>query len=417
MHYIFSPFGSAGDIHPMVGLARELQKRGHEITFVVSGYFQELVEQCGFKFVPLGTREEFLVAANHPDLWNPLRGFQHIYRNIVEPSLRPQYQAMESGYEPGQTVGVTNCLGFGALIAQDKLGMPVVSVHIQPAVIWSDFAPPELPGIGGPRWLKRFLYGFGEKFAVDRIACPSVNALRGELGLPPVRQLPRYWHSRACVACLFPDWYGAPQPDWPANLIQTDFPLWDERDGNHLPGEVESFLSAGEPPIVFTPGSANMFGKKFFEAAVEACGLLRKRAILLSRFAEQIPQRLPPGVIHFSYVPLSLLLPRCAAFVNHGGIGSVSQGLAAGIPQLIMPLAHDQFDNVARVKRLGAGDSLVPRRFVGANVARSLNALLASNSVAAACRAVAQHFAKRDGCERMAAAIEDHFGRGTSEAT
>ncbi len=107
--------------------------------------------------------------------------------------------------------------------------------------------------------------------------------------------------------------------------------------------------------LVFTPGSANLFGRSFFDAAVGACQQLGRRGILLTRFAEQLPPSLPSGVVHFDFVPLSLLLPRCAAFVNHGGIGSVSQAMAAGIPQLMMPLAHDQIDNAARIARLGVG--------------------------------------------------------------
>jgi rhamnosyltransferase subunit B len=43
------------------------------------------------------------------------------------------------------------------------------------------------------------------------------------------------------------------------------------------------------------------------------------------------------------------------ALVHHGGIGTASQAFAAGIPQLITPFAHDQFDNAARIERLGCG--------------------------------------------------------------
>ena len=56
-----------------------------------------------------------------------------------------------------------------------------------------------------------------------------------------------------------------------------------------------------------------------------------------------------------SYVSLRRLLPSCAAIVHHGGIGTTSQALAAGIPQTIGPLAFDQFDNAARVERLRCG--------------------------------------------------------------
>ena len=113
--------------------------------------------------------------------------------------------------------------------------------------------------------------------------------------------------------------------------------------------------AAGEPPIVFTPGSAMYHGQDFFRASVEACKQLNRRGILLTRHAEQIPADLPATIRHFSYAPFSLLLPRAAALVHHGGIGTSAQAMAAGCRQLITPFAHDQFDNADRLRRLGEG--------------------------------------------------------------
>src|SRR5262249_39414224 len=157
------------------------------------------------------------------------------------------------------------------------------------------------------------------------------------------------------VLAMFPDWYAPPQVDWPKPLMQADFPLWNHNSDAPLPVDVQAFLDAGEPPLVFTPGSANMHGQKFFKAAVEACQQLGRRGILLTQFAEQIPAQLPDAVRHVKYVPLDRLLCRSAAFVHHGGVGSMSQAMLAGIPQIIMPLAHDQFDNATRVKNLNIG--------------------------------------------------------------
>ena len=81
--------------------------------------------------------------------------------------------------------------------------------------------------------------------------------------------------------------------------------------------------------------------------------------------------------------------------------------MAAGIPQLVMPLGHDQFDNAARMRRLGVARSLLPGRFRGPAVAAALRELLDSAAVAAACRAVASRFAEDPRpMERAAEAIE-----------
>ena len=266
--------------------------------------------------------------------------------------------------------------------------------------------PPLMPGLFGPRWLQRLLYRTGEKFFIDPVVCPFLNEWRHELGLPPVKKITRWWNSRFGVLCMFPDWYSPPQRDWPSPLMQTDFPLWNHSSSEPLADKVEEFLQGGEPPIVFTPGSTNLHGRTFFEAGVAACTILKRRAILLTEYSDQLPSRLPDSVAHFSYVPLDLLLRRSAAFVHHGGIGSTSQAMLAGIPQVLMPLAHDQFDNANRVKRLSLGDSIPATIFSGPRLAMALKSLFDSSTVETACRQTSERLAKRDGLQRSAEAVE-----------
>ena len=110
-------------------------------------------------------------------------------------------------------------------------------------------------------------------------------------------------------------------------------------------------------------------GAEFFRAAVEACGMLGRRGILLTRHARQLPTPLPGSVRHVAFAPFEELLPLCAAVVHHGGIGTTARALAAGTPQLVLPLAWDQPDNAARVRRLGAGSSLGTRHRTPAQLA------------------------------------------------
>lgn len=410
MQFICSTFGSAGDVFPMLGLALELRSRGHKVVFATNQHFEKLVTEYDLPFQPLGSAEAFAACISHPDLWHPQRSFAHVFK-FLQPVQKQQYELYAGYATQNDAVGITNCFGFGAFLVQEKLGLPVFTLHCQPAVIWSDYDPPTLPGVAGPRWLKSLLYRIGERFFIDPVVCPFLNSWRKELGLPPMKAVTRWWNSPTGVLGLFPDWYSKPQPDWPDNVIQTDFPLWNHQSVKKLSAEVQDFLAAGEPPIVFTPGSANIHGRAFFEAAIEACVALGRRGILLTEFPDQLPSPLPPSIVHFSYVPLDALLPKASAFVHHGGVGSASQGLLAGIPQVIMPLAHDQFDNAARLKRLGMGDWIPVKKFAGPNLTMVLKSLFASPSVAASCRAAAERLAPRDGLRRAATAIEEQMSR------
>ena len=66
----------------------------------------------------------------------------------------------------------------------------------------------------------------------------------------------RWLHSPQLVIGFFPEWFAAVQPDWPPHTHLVGFPLWDTGRPGAIPEDAETFLAAGPPPIVFTPGSA-----------------------------------------------------------------------------------------------------------------------------------------------------------------
>ncbi len=411
MRVLLVPVGSHGDVHPFIGLGQALRARGHRVTYLINEYFGPLIRGLGFEMVPLGEAQLFTEAIRDPDLWDPKRGFAVVARGVLE-HARLALPRIEALYVPGETVAVGGSLAFAVRLAQEKLGMPAASVHLQPGILHSNHETPAYPGFSTPRWwptwLRRPFFDLIFARAVDPHIAPGLNALRAELGLPPVRDVMRSWvHSPELVLGFFPSWFAAPQPDWPPRVQLVGFPLYDERDATTLPEDLDAFLDSGTPPIAFTPGSANLHGRPFFEAAVDACNRLGRRGLLLTRHHESIPPHLPEGIRHVAYAPFGLLLPRVAALVHHGGVGTSAQGMAAGIPQLVMPLGHDQYDNAARMLRLGIARSLLPGRFRGPAVAAALRALIDHAEVADACRKVASRFAEDPRpMDRAAEAIE-----------
>jgi UDP:flavonoid glycosyltransferase YjiC (YdhE family) len=401
-HCLLLPIGSSGDVHPFVALGVALRQRGHRVTVITAAYFEPLIRKAGLEFVGLGTIEEFESALLNPDHWHPTRGFKSVFQWGVLPWIRPIYDIVAARCVPGETVLVHSLLAIGARIAQEKLGVPMVTIELQPAVLRSRYQAPRLPGMPLPDWLpgivKQFAYWLADVLIIDPVVAPTTNAVRAELGQPPVRRIMDWWHSPQRIIGLYPAWFAPPQPDWPRQLVLTGFPLFDERGLTDPPRDVLDFLDAG-PPIVFTAGSANRHAQAFFREAAEACRLLGRRGLLVTRYADQLPSTLPDGVMHCPYIPFSQLLPRSAALVHHGGIGTTAQALAAGVPQLLMPMAHDQPDNAARVQRLGVGRSLPPRRFKAPAIARMLDELLKSDMVAQRCREVVRKF---DGTDPIA---------------
>jgi rhamnosyltransferase subunit B len=392
--FLITAIGSYGDVHPMVGLGAALAARGHEVKIVTNPYFSEVVASADLKLLPLGTADDYVSLSQHADLWHPIRGSRLVLKHAAAGLLRPLYDILKTNYVPGRTVLCAHGLDLASRVAGDKLGAPVASVDLAPSMLWSIYDSPRLSktltGPRIPKWIKRIQFWAADTLFIRPILGGELNQVRSELGLAPTKRIFAHWmHDTELVLGMFPDWFGPLQPDWPQTVRLVGFPLWDAAAGTELASEVEEFLVAGPPPVAFSPGSANRAAQQFFAAAVEACERIGRRGILLTKYGEQLPTRLPPGVRHFGFVPLSKLLPRTAALVHHGGIGSCAQGLAAGVPQLVRPMAFDQFDNSRRLCELGVGEEISVRKFRGPAIAAALDRLLNSPDVAARCRALA----------------------------
>jgi len=393
LNVLLAPFVSAGDVHPFIGLGKALRARGHQVTVAANAFFGEQVQREGLDFVSVETKDKYLTISQVSGSRRPWASFRGGVQRSVAPLMRRIYRFIGERYQDGNTVVVAAGFMFGARIAQEKLGVRLATVHLQPCSFRSLYQSPRLPRLPlrywYPKMVKRGFYRVMEAGG-DYVLGPVVNGFRGELGLPPVgRLIFHWWNSPQMVLGLFPDWFAPRQPDWPPQTRLSGFPLADPDSSTEVLAEAEEFVQAGQPPIVFTPGSLVGHRAQFFDASLEACRRLGRRAIFLTRFVEQLPQPLPPTVRHFPYVPLARLLPRCAAVVHPGGIGTIAQAIAAGIPQLLVPIAYDQPDNAWRAEQLGVACRLVPRRYRGDTAAVALKKLLNSEKVRDCCRLLA----------------------------
>ena len=111
--------------------------------------------------------------------------------------------------------------------------------------------------------------------------------------------------------------------------------------------------------------------------------------MLVTSWPDQLPPNLPPNVQAFPYLPFSRILPRCAALVHPGGIGTLAQAIRAGIPQLVVPHGNDQPDNALRLQRMQLGLSIYSERYKAQRVAHALRTLVDSPEIKDRCRAFA----------------------------
>jgi rhamnosyltransferase subunit B len=305
---------------------------------------------------------------------------------MLLPHLHDIYADLDAATE-GADLLLTHPLPLVGPIVAQKRSLPWVSSVLAPISFFSVYDPivlPQWPGLYKlmklSSWIGRGVMALAT-VRLDKLMQP-VYALRAELGLPRGEQpLLAGQHSPACVLALFSKLMAQPQPDWPKNTIVTGFPFYDRRDffgETGMPAGVNEFLHAGEPPIVFTLGSSAFWvARDFYRDSIKAAQALDKRALLLIGHQRNLPdESLPEGVAAFEYAPYSEVLPRACAIVHQGGVGTTGQGLRSGRPVLILPHAHDQFDNAARVVRLGCGRALPRPAYDATSATIELRALL-----------------------------------------
>lgn len=390
--------GSAGDVHPLLGLAQRLQQRGHPVHLLCGRLHLGAAQRLGLDAQAVDTDALPPQAVHGPGLWPaPL-----LWRRVLQAARAslPLAQAWldrwpASGPRP---VLVAGTFALAGPLLRELRGLRLLSVHLSPAVVPSDTLAVRLGDLQMPAWWPQrwrpATLRWTERLLFDPVVAPGVNALRADCGLPPVqRVLSRWLHSPDGAVALFPPAFAPVLPPPGLAVQQLGFPLFDppRADARRLADDPElmQFLQAGPPPVVFYPASARRDARVFLGRAlalVREPGSPVPRAVLISRDRDglQALGPLPPGVLQRDFVPFEELLPRSAALVHLGGIGAAAQALRAGIPQLALPLHHDQFDNAQRLQDLGVARWMRRHQHAPA-LARALSGLLADPRTAQAC--------------------------------
>lgn len=408
MHAILASIGTGGDVFPYAGLGVQLQARGHRVTLAASERFRNLASCHGLEFLPLVSVAEDDALFTDPEFWQSWKSPILAARWGVQ-LLERQYAVLASIAKADDTVFISNPGLFPASLVAERFQRPLVSLLLQPGLIPSVSAPPILPGVPWlgalPRPLLRLFWHGLDGFGYVLIG-RHLNKLRSSLGLLPLRRIFRNWLAPKLTLGVFPEWFAQPQPDWPPQIRLTGFSMFDGGTEAEVPASVLEFCRAGTPPVAFTFGTGLMPVAEWFRAAVAVCQRLNLRALLLTEHSGQVPGPLPSAIRHCSFAPFQKLFPHCAAVVHHGGVGTMAKAFAAGKPQLILPMAFDQFDNASRVQQLGAGTWLGKRRRIEKEIAEALCCIL-QPSIVERCQVLQQRVGARDGLTRAAEWVQD----------
>ena len=384
---ILSAPGSRGDVNPMIAIGRGLRQRGYDVVISLAQPYAKLASDAGLTPVPVISQERFDDLLANPSIWKPIRGARTMIGTVAGEFLTLHLDVIKQHHRPGQTVLVSHPLDLASRVFREvNPETPLIDVHLAPSMLRTYDDPPRMTPwwweFSRPSWAVRLAYRLLDAIAVDPAIASKVNAVRQPLGLAPVsRIIDQWWLSPDRILAMYPSWFAPATTEFCPRLVHCGFPL----AGNEEP----EAPPLNQRPIIFTCGTAHHHAKNFFKNAVAASTQMGVPAILLSTYPDNFPANLPAGIQTAGYLPLNQILPGCRAMVHHGGIGTTSACMAAGIPQVIRPMAFDQFDNANRVQNLGVGRWLKRDR----ELARTLDHVIHDSAIATSAKDLSNRIA------------------------
>lgn len=374
MKILFATTPSTGHVQPVLGLALAARQAGHEIAWASGREAQPLMQGHGVRFFAIGSPWE-AVRRTYRDEW--LRGqtleprqasafsFPHLFGRVAFHDQLEPLAATVAGWQPDLVVHEIGCLA--APLASRLNGVPHVShafglplptaslesanAHVAPA--WQD------RGLPAP-----VLCGLFDHGAIE-FAPPALRALSAQAA-----QAARVWWQR------------------PASVTAAP--------GATLAAPLQRFLDAAAAagrPVVYVSFGTVFNAAEAFRHVIEAARHLDAAFVATTGTPGaygpalgDLPA-LPANVRLEEYVPQSLLLPRCAAVISHGGSGTAFGAASHGIPQLFIPQGADQFRNADAFVAAGAAQLLEGPAVTPAAIASATRRLIAEPSQ----RAAAQH--------------------------
>jgi UDP:flavonoid glycosyltransferase YjiC (YdhE family) len=420
LRIVLSNIGTYGDTNPLIALALELKRRGHVPVMALPAVYEPKIRPLGLEFHAIRPDIDPTDSALVEMIYDIKKGTEHGLRDFLFPALRQTYDdLLDAATKPERAdLLLLGELNYAGPLVAEVTGIPWTSYVLAPLSFFSAFDPPVLPGY--PRLARADRApGFGRVIKrvarfVSRKWPEPIYELRRELGLPRgANPLFDAKHSPYLVLALFSRVLGTEQKDWPQNTKITGFCYYDAEAGNHaLPPNLEAFLAAGPPPVVFTLGSAAVLtAGKFYEFSARAAIRLGIRAVLLigSDPRNRPRTKLPESLCVAEYAPYSALFSRASLVVHQGGVGTTAQCLRAGKPMLIVPFSHDQPDNSRRMQWLKVARVMQRANYTPLRVARRLRTMLATPLLAQRAESVARKLSHEDGVRTACDALEELY--------
>ena len=372
MRVLFATTAGTGHFGPLVPFARACRDAGHEVMVAAPESFAPAVRQAGLDHAPF--------ADPRPEVIGPVYGrlsqmsfeeanatvIGEIFGRLDAQAALPGMTDLVGAWRPD--VVLREPCEFASLVAADRAGVPQVQV----AIGMSATGDMILPMLAEPLAELSALAGLPDDRAMAALTAaegfstvPSALDRLGndDSGPDPIR---RFRDPAAiAVGSRLPAPWG--DPDHP--LVYVTF----------------GSVAARQGPFAAV-----------FRATLDALADAPVRVLLTTGDGDDdlALGPVPANARVERWWPQAGVLPEAAAVVGHGGFGTTMGALAAGLPQVIVPLfALDQVVNGERVAAAGAGVLLSGGPISAPEIPSALSRVLTEPAYRAGARAVAADIA------------------------
>jgi MGT family glycosyltransferase len=418
-HFGFLSFPAPGHLYPLTALARRLQQRGHQVTYFQVADTEPFIRAAGLRFQQIGAGD-FPPGALRQivEPLGRLKGIAGLRYAIQELTRRDTAMVLRDAPATVRDAGVEalvvdQVVWAGGSVA-DHLGLPFVSasaalpLNLDDSVPFLSFAWG--PGTG---LLARLRNRMGNAF-LEYLLTPLhriINEQRREWGLPALRTMNDYFSRRAQIAQV-PAAFDFPGRRLPPHFHYTgpftdgegraavDFPWWR--------------LDPGLPLVFASMGTLQNGLHHVFHTIVAACAGLGVQLVLSlgGGLEPNALGALPGNAIVVRYAPQLELIRRATLTITHGGLNSVLESLAEGVPLVALPVTNDQPGVGARIQWSGTGRVIPVGRVTVRRLRAAIEEVLNNPHYRARACELRASIEAANGLERAAELVEHACGAG-----
>lgn len=418
MKLVILAFGSRGDVQPVVALACGLQSAEFDVTVAAGSDFKEFVEGAGLPFAGFSSNMQDLVNSDAGTEWlggsdNQLREIQNMRRMINTMSDGVTHDMLRITQDADVIVSGLPLFMTAHAIAE-KFNKKHITLQLTPLSPTKNGRASMYPALPKATSILNKWVGYISEYALYWVFKDVSNAFRQELGLEPMSfaDYARAYNQDVPVIYGVSEHVINTPDDWNDNSYITGYWFYDA-PSDWIPSQaLVDFLADGDKPIYIGFGSmANKDPQATVQMMLDALAQTGKRGIIYSGWAGLQADELPDDIFLLDNAPHDWLFPQMEAVIHHGGAGTTSAAIRAGVPSTIVWHMGDQPYWGRRVYELGMGSKPIPRNTLTTkHLVKAINQMTESDTMHHVAQKISKQLNQENGVEVAVRAFQTLLG-------